>query len=300
MRRLRVAAIIATLIASAAPSSALAADWGIGDQGAGTFDNPLFTALHVRRTRLVTTWDSVLTEPATLDQWLTAARVSGLTPLVAFNHSKDDICAAPCRAPSAHSYRHALEVFHRRFPWVTELSPWNEANHGDQPTARRPELAARYFAIAHSVCRGCTLVAADVLDSSNMVRWMRRFLRAARVRPSVIGLHNYSDVNRRRTRGTDELLRMTHAQVWLTETGGIVSLRAKQGDLDAQERNAGAALDFLFDLVLRRPRIKRVYLYQWRRLDPYTNFDAGLLRPDGTPRPSYFVACRRLPAARCQ
>ena len=42
-------------------------------------------------------------------------------------------------------------------------------------------------------------MAADVLDTSNMSRCLKRFRRYAKGSPRLWGLHNYGDVNRRRT-----------------------------------------------------------------------------------------------------
>lgn len=285
--------MLTLLTMAALPAPAHATTWGMGIDSAGMSD-PLFTALPIRHVRLVTAWDSVFTDRSRLDAWLSAARVRNLVPLVAFNHSDADICPAPCRAPSMTRYRRAFRAFRRRYPWVTEITPWNEANHGKQPTAHRPELAARYYGIVHDECARCTIVAADVLDSHNMLRWLRRFLAVARPRPRLIGLHNYADIDRLQSTHTDALLRAVHARVWLTETGGVVTLRAHSDVLPFQERHAATALDYLFDLVARRPRIERAYIYEWRRTEQFDLFDSGLLRSDGTPRPGYYVVRGRL------
>ena len=286
-----LALLLASLVLAA---PAPAATWGIGDNKARSLEEPMLADLGLRKARLITPWDAVWTRPRILDDWLETARARGYTPLVAFNHSTNDICPPPCAAPSRGTYRRMIREFRRRYPWVRELSPWNEANHGKQPTARRPELAARYYEIVREECRGCTIVAADVLDSSNMLGWMRRFLRSARPRPRLVGLHNYRDVARGEVRRTDALMRMTRARLWLTETGGVVSLRAGHALQFGQERRAAEAIHHLFDMVRDRPRIDRVYLYQWQRTNRFDLFDAGLVRPDGSPRPAYFAARERL------
>ncbi|HEX8123104.1 MAG TPA: hypothetical protein VF549_17770 [Solirubrobacteraceae bacterium] len=45
----------------------------------------------------------------------------------------------------------------------------------------------------------------------------------------AVGVHNYSDINRRRTTGTRTIIRSVRrynrrAKFWLTETGGLVKL----------------------------------------------------------------------------
>ena len=127
-----------------------------------------------------------------------------------------------CKAPSVKTYKKNVKRFIREFPETREIGVWNEANHVSQPTARKPGLAAKYFLAARSVCKGCKIVAADVLDSSNMESWLSGFDRKDKGKARIYGLHNYSDVNRKRSSGTTRLLRKVGGEVWLTETGGIL------------------------------------------------------------------------------
>jgi hypothetical protein len=180
---------------------------------------------------------------------------------------------------------------------VRQFEPWNEANHQSQPTARRPELAASYYNVVRSRCRGCTIVAADVLDSNNMTSWLERFRRRAKGRPSLWGLHNYTDVNRFRTDGTRRMLAAVRGRIWLTETGGIVSFRTSSGKvaLRHSEGRAARAYEYLVKLAKRyRKRIRRVYVYQWRKTSATDRFDAGLVRENGRPRRSLAVIRRAL------
>ena len=287
-------ALALSILALAVPATAAAAvPVGIGDQSAESFAHPLFTALDVPFTRLVVRWDAVLRDPAALDRWLNSARAARARPLVAFSYTVSDHCDFPCIAPAVRDYERAFRAFRARYPWVRDITPWNEANHQSQPTARYPERAAAYYAVARRLCRGCQVTAADVLDSTNMDAWLRRFLRVAPGRPRLWGLHNYVDVNRFRTRGTDRLLRLVRGSVWLTETGGITELGGRP--LPYDERRAARATRFLFRLADRRAgRIRRVYLYQWRKTHSWDAFDAGLVREDGRPRPAYWLAARRI------
>lgn len=151
-------------------------------------------------------------------------------------------------------------------------------------------------------CRSCTVVAADVLDSNNMERWLRVFKRHARGKPRLWGLHNYSDVNRFRRRGyTARMLRAVRGKIWLTETGGVVKFETTSGRvaLRHDERRAAKAYRFLFALTRKyRKRIRRVYLYQWRKTSSFDRFDAGIVRPDGRARPSFYVIKSMLSSAR--
>ena len=55
---------------------------------------------------------------------------------------------------------------------------------------RKPRRAAQFYNIMREECRGCTIVAADVLDSSNMLPWLATFKRYAQ-HPRIWGLHSY-------------------------------------------------------------------------------------------------------------
>ena len=267
---------------------------GVGDQKAETFDDPLFVRdLHVRRSRLNTPWNAVFTEPERLAGWLEAARREGVEPVVAFERARGSNCPAqPCVLPSAGEYAEAYRVFRRRFPWVRIIQPWNEANSGTQPTGKAPAQAAKFYEIVRRGCRGCTVPAADVLDAANMERWVRRFRAALRTTPRLWGLHNYSDTNRFTDRGTRAFLRLVPGDVWVTESGGIVSFTTADGRavFPPDERRAARAVRHMFRLALRhRDRIKRVYVYQWRLDFQGNRFDAGLVAPDGKPRPALAV-----------
>lgn len=262
----------------------------IADQKAETFSDPEFRRIGVARSRLNTPWNSIFTEPARLAAWLDAARAAGIEPLIAFEHARGDACPGqPCRLPSVAAYTRAVTAFRRRYPWVRLLQPWNEANSATQPTGKRPERAAAYYEAVKKVCPGCTITAADVLDSGNLERWLDRFKSALQGTPTPLwGLHNYTDTNRFRTTGTKRMLRTVNGQVWLTEAGGIVSFMTADGRtaLSYDEQRAARAIRFLFELARLSRRITRIYVYQWKIDFPGNRFDAGLVRPDGQPRPS--------------
>lgn len=270
---------------------------GISDEDPDTFRDPRFLALGMRYARLITPWNAVFTEPDRLDAWLQAARAAGIDPMVAFNHARSDMCPArPCRLPSTAQYAAAFRAFHLEYPWVRTIQPWNEANHQSQPTGKNPKRAAQYYNVIRAACHGCTITAADVLDSPNLKRWLATFKRFAKGKPRLWGLHNYTDTNRFRSAGTKMMLRLVRGQVWLTETGGIVSFTTASGKvaLKPNELRARRAIDFLFRLARSSPRITRVYVYQWRKTQPGDRFDAGLVAPDDAPRASLAALRRQL------
>lgn len=212
-------------------------------------------------------------------------------PLVSFEHSRGDVCPElPCTLPSEEAYERAFAAFRARYPQITTISPWNEANHKTQPTYKDPLTAAVYYRIVKRLCRGCRIVAADVLDEGNMVRWLTQFRQLAKS-ARLWGLHNYKDTNRFRTKGTAAMLKAVPGEIWLTETGAIVRFQTAKGvqALPPSESRAARSMRFLFaKLIPSSPRIKRVYIYNWGS-DPLNRFDAGLLRPDGTPRRTYEI-----------
>lgn len=266
---------------------------GISDNQPTTFSDPKFQVLKLRYARLVEPWDGIFTEPDRLDAWLQAVRAQHIRPLISFEHPRGMVCPGPrCKGPSRSHYAKAWKAFHRKYPWVRDISPWNEVNSATQPTGRHPEQAAGYYNVVRASCRGCTIVAADLLDSSNIRRYAASFLRKAKGKPRLWGLHNYTDTNRFRSRGTKALLQSVKGTVWLTETGGVVSFVTDKGKvaLPRSESRARRAMDYMFRLAEQNAtRIKRIYVYQWKINNVFDRFDAGVMRPDGTPRPSYDV-----------
>lgn len=266
---------------------------GISDQSPETFADQRFRDLGIRYARLITPWDAITAEPDRLDAWLQGAKAAGVEPLVAFNHKRGEHCPAkPCTLPSVAQYRAMFQAFRAKYPWVRTVSPWNEANHQSQPTGKKPRRAAEYYNVVRSLCRGCRIVAADVLDATNLKRWLGVFKKHAQGKPRLWGLHNYSDTNRFRSRGTQALLQSVRGTVWLTETGGVVKFVTQDGKvaLPQSEKRAKRAMDYMFKLAEQNAkRIKRLYVYQWKVNNVFDRFDAGVVRPDGKPRPSYDV-----------
>jgi hypothetical protein len=266
---------------------------GISDQQATTFSDPNFQVLKLKYGRLMTPWNGIFKEPARLDAWLQAARAAGVRPLVSFERARGDQCPKkPCKAPSVGQYSRAWAAFHKKYPWIKDISPWNEINSSTQPTGKRPDLAASYYNVVRAKCRGCSIVAADLLDATNIRSYVAAFLKKAKGKPRLWGLHNYTDTNRFRSRGTKALLQSVKGTVWLTETGGVVKFTTQDGKvaLPKSESRAKKAMDYMFRLAeANAKRIKRIYVYQWKINNVFDRFDAGVVRPDGTPRPSFDI-----------
>ncbi|MEA2192492.1 MAG: hypothetical protein QOI73_2613 [Solirubrobacteraceae bacterium] len=255
---------------------------GIGEQNTTMFADPLFKALKIADARLVVSYDTVAVhfERQLVDAWLGAARKAGVRPFITFGHSR----VHPRKLPSVAEFRAAFRAFRKRYPQVDTYAPWNEINHASQPTAKAPARAAQYYDVVASECDGCTVLAGDLLDQPGMTRYLAAYRRALASTPRIWGLHNYADSNRFRTSGLRSLLKAVPGDVWLTETGGIVTFGRS---FPRDERRAGRAVAFALRLAADTPRVKRVYLYNWTGAAPAARFDSGLIAPDGTARPGY-------------
>jgi hypothetical protein len=274
---------------------------GIGDQNVALFSQPLFRQAKIRRVRLFVPYDAAR-HRAQLDEvvaYVRTARAQGISVLV--HLSTNDLRARRGRLPTARTYRRDVGRLVRtlRPLGVREWGAWNEANHPSQPTWDHPRAAASYYRQLRSLCRGCAIVALDVLDQRRVGRYIDSFYRALprRLRRTarVVGIHNYSDVNRRTTSGTRQILRAVRRHVrgprfWLTETGGIVELGRT---FRCSQRRAANRVSYLFRLLhTYRRSIDRAYVYNWFGTDCRTRMDTGLVGRHGERRPAY-TALRR-------
>src|SRR6202451_29385 len=203
---------------------------GIGDEHAQMFSETLWQQLHTKIVRYIAPYDAVI-HSYSLDQaivFIRAAEAQHEQVLVAFYHSE----YTPLSMPSVAQYKHDVEKFVRRFPYVKQYQSWDEANRGYIPhTLASPSAsaAAQYYQALIRVCKGCTVLGLDVLDAQNIgptleyiSEFKREIGRLETVMPKIWGLHNYSDINRLESWRTRDLVRALGGQVWLTETGGIV------------------------------------------------------------------------------
>src|SRR3954451_17034143 len=200
---------------------------GIGDQKTEMLADPRFEALKIRYARVTVSWDALERDwsRAELDQWMFAARISGVTPLVTFSHSR--LAGRRRVLPSPGLFAYEFQLIRKRYPWVRTFATWNEANHCGEPTCRRVARVVTYYKTMRRLCPRCQILAAELLDFPNMAKWVKEFRRRAPVDPKYWGLHNYRDANRLQTVNTRKLLAATRGYVWLTETGGIVNRQNK-------------------------------------------------------------------------
>ncbi|MBJ7328775.1 MAG: hypothetical protein JHC95_02690 [Solirubrobacteraceae bacterium] len=290
---------------SASPAKAVTGSHtvGVSDNKPSTFYDPRLKQIGIRTARVILPWNAISRDPKTVADWLNHAKVAGIQPLVAFDRTRGNNCPArPCYLPTVKQYKREFTKFHKKYKWVKYVSPWNESNHPGQPTAKNPSRVADYHHAILEVCRKCKVVAGDPLDTQGVGGWMKSYEKRLRIKHhrkvSIWGLHNYISANYFSTAGTREALRATKADVWLTETGGIVQmLTYDETRLNYDEARAARALAFALDLMSKYPcRVKRIYVYNWQAA-PKDRFDTGVINPDGRARPAFDVLSGALQAS---
>ena len=293
-----VAVLLAFPASGAAAKTNIAV--GIGDQSADMFDNANFRALKIKKARYFISWNAI-DDPGKLaaaDAWLAGARRAGVRAL--FHLDGLDI-AGNTRPPSVSQYRTKVRALVRRYRAVREWGVWNEGNSKTQPVyklsgARR---TAQYFLALRSVCRGCTIVALDLLDAGNTKSYINAFygkLGRKKRLAKIVGIHNYGDTNRAGRNNTKTIINAVRrhnrrAQLWATETGGLAYFAtATRTAFPCNEGRQARAVAKMFRIARKYRRyIKRLYPYNFFGTDCDNNlrFDAGLIRRDGSKRPAY-------------
>lgn len=284
--------LAATALAAAGCGTAEAATpkVGIGDNSHLMFLDPNYTALRTKIARKIIPYDFYhhAAERDALRVWMQNAKAAGVEPNIAFNHSD----RYPTKLPSVSNFQASLKYLKKNYPELRVFTPWNEGNHRSQPTKNNPRRAAQFYNAARKICKNCKLVAADVLDQSNMLPWVKEFRKTA-YKPKIWGLHSYTDANHNRSYRNSLTKRFVDAvpgEVWMTETGGIVAL----GRAYSYSESRGAQrVKNTLKLALGSRKIKRVYLYSWygtnqRHRKPYL-WDSGLMSWDAKPRPGFYA-----------
>jgi len=297
--RVVVLTALLALVAAAPASAAPAKPWpipkiGIGEQNPEIFASPYFKALDVKYVRVITAWDSLRHKWSRndLDEYMAAARAADVRVLLGFGHARSAKRKVRRYVPGVREFTKEFLKYKKRYPWVKDWLTWNEANHCGEPTCHQARRVARFYNNIRHNCFGCTVVAADVLDTPTMPAWVREFRRAARGDKVIWGLHNYIDANRFRTSGTKALLKAApRGQVWFTETGGLVVRRnGSRIAFPGNKKHAAKATKQVFRLARLSPRIRRIYFYHWQpsrvRLP---SWDSALVDARGKPRPAYDV-----------
>jgi hypothetical protein len=308
-RRLLPTLLIALGLVIAGPVSASPAKIkvavGIGDQSPKMFADANWKALGLKKTRYFIEWNAIEhpEELAAADEFVGAARQAGVKVLM--HISTENINSIPRRPlPSVAAYKKQVKALVARYRavGVSEWGVWNEANHKSQPTARNPKRAADFYKAFKGMCKGCKIVALDVLDQAGVERYIARWMSAAGSSgrsAKIIGIHNYSQVNRRITAkkasarypGTARIIKAVRkknkrAKFWYTETGGLASF----GTFECDRKRQANRTKFMFDMIKTYDRdVERLYSYNWFGTENggCDGFDAGLVEAGGSKRPAY-------------
>ena len=303
-------ALIACLAVTVVPAAQGKARWklGISDQSAATFVDKRFAPLKTTMARYVTPWDTMnpgrIAYANSLKNWVDHARAAHQQILIAFETSHK----FPRKIPTVTQYTKAIRRFQKAYPFIHNIQPWNEENRCQQveagyvvgqPICRKPKMAAIYYMAARRIFKGSKITGLDVLDAKNIacskmdcaLKYIRNFMKYAKPRPKYWGLHNYADTNRFSTSRTRAIAKATKSgDIWLTETGGIVSLGK---NFPYNVKRAAKALGCMFTLANSNHRVTRLYVYQYFGQKRSPLFDAGLLNPNLTKRPGYDVVRKR-------
>jgi hypothetical protein len=311
---LTITALLAGLALTLLPASASAqvdVRVGIGDQQVSMFDQSLFKARKFKLVRYFVPWNITQNEDqlALATAYVERARRDHIQVLL--HISSDDLRIKKAKLPSVARYRTQVKKIVATFRplGVRDFGVWNEANHASQPTYRSPTRAADFFVEAYRAikprCSFCNVIALDVLDQTGVERYMRSFYRhlssTYRRRATLVGIHNYGDVNRRRTTFTRNIIKQSRSfnrksRFWFTETGGLVKFGRS---FPCSEERARNRLRNMFSLArtYRTSGVERLYVYNWTAPPDGCDarFDAGLVNFDGTPRPGYTYLKSALP-----
>jgi hypothetical protein len=189
-----------------------------------------------------------------------------------------------------------VRAFIHRFPKVKRYTAWNEPDWPYRSLSKHPRKAAWFFNALVRSCHHCTVLAGDVYLPTKKDRWshgltlgswVRAYRKGLQFRPAGWALHNYYDIRTHTTNQLQTLMKLTSGPIWLDEISGV----ERRGHWPYRNQSVNAATrdeQFLFSLAHRFRRISRIYHYQWQA-NPFVGWDSGLLGPDGTPRPAYYV-----------
>jgi len=295
-------AMIAAPLASAAKSPIRVA---LADQSPRMFDSPHYRPLGMKRTRYFMASD-VMQDAAVRARaraFVLAARANGVSTLLHISTTDLREKRGPLVSTTAYRRNVGRIVLYFRNLGVRDFGSWNEVNHKTQETWNSVGHAVSYFKDMYRAvktrCRTCAVVGLDVLDQAGVDTYMTSFYKRLsptwRQRLSIVGIHNYSDVNRNRSTGTAKIIRTARkfnkrTKFWFTETGALASFRGAFPYSESRQASRMRNM-FTFASRYRNVGVERVYSYNFFGIENGTGcgsrcmFDAGLVDPDGSPRP---------------
>ena len=317
MRRLLPCLFLALIVlVPASPAAARSSvRVGVADQSPAMFDSPYFKQLKIKRTRYFVPADVMQDsrERAKARAFVEAARRNKVSVLL--HVSTADLRSKRGKVVSTTKYRRDIGrmVAYFRKLGVRDFGAWNEVNHKTQETWNRIGNAVSYYKSMYQAvkrrCKSCAVVGLDILDQAGSDRYIRSFYkrlsRTWRKRLTIVGIHNYSDVNRSRSRGTAKIINTVRrynkrTKFWFTETGALASFGRS---FPYSEKRQASRIKNMFTYAKRYHSrgVERVYSYNFFGIEDAASgcgrgcrFDAGLVDPDGTPRPVFAIFKSRL------
>ncbi|MDP2709636.1 MAG: hypothetical protein Q8O56_00335 [Solirubrobacteraceae bacterium] len=278
------------------------------------FESPHFQQLNIKRTRYFVRSNVMqnAAERARARAFMIAARNAKVQVLL--HISTTDLRSKRGSVVSTTAYRSNANriVTYFRNLGVREFGAWNEVNHSTQQTWNRVGHAVSYYKSMYQAvkrrCRTCPVVGLDILDQAGADRYIRSFYSRLnstwRNRLTIVGIHNYSDVNRNRTTGTARIINTVrrykrNTKFWFTETGALASFGSSFRYNEARQASRMNNM-FTYASRFRTRGVQRVYSYNFFGIETSNacgarcRFDAGLVNADGTPRPVLETFKRRI------
>ncbi len=312
---LTLLALLAVALVPPSPASARSSiRVGVADQSPTMFANPYFQQLKIKRTRYFVPADVMQNagELAKATAFVSAARKAGVSTLL--HVSTADLRSKRGKVVSTTTYRRNSDKLVRYFRklGVRDFGAWNEVNHKTQETWNRVGSAVSYYKSMYRAvkkrCKSCAVVGLDILDQNGSDRYIRSFYKRLsktwRKRLTIVGIHNYSDVNRSRSRGTSKIINAVRrynkrTKFWFTETGALASFGKS---FRYSERRQASRIKNMFTYAsrYRKRGVQRVYSYNFFGIETSSacgsrcRFDAGLVNADGSPRPVFSVFKKKL------
>ena len=269
------------------------------------FADANWKALNLKKTRYFIEWNTIDQpgELAKADAFVAAARTAGVSVLM--HISTDDINSTPRRPlPSNSAYKSKVGALVARYraQGVKDWGVWNEANHKSQPTAKNPKRAADFYKTFRKFkCKGCKIVALDVLDQAGVEKYIAQLDQGRRLagqegedrrgpqllpgQPPDHREERLQPLPRRRADPQGDPQAQQGGEALADRDRRPGQLRQRLQVRQARQSNR---TKYMFDLIKKYDKnIERLYSYNYFGNGCTPAFDGGLVEADGTPRAAY-------------
>ena len=253
-------------------------------------------------------------ELAQATAFVTAARAAGVSTLL--HISTTDLRSKRGQVVSTTTYRRNVGRLVALLPQArraSDFGAWNEVNHASQETWNRIGNAVSYFKSMYSAvrsrCTSCRVVGLDVLDQAGVGPLHALLLRApepdvaqAPERPSASTTTPTSTATARpgRRRSSTPRAATTGARSSGSPRPARSRASARRSRTTSRARPRGSRTCSRSPAAIARRGVERVYSYNFFGIENQgtccgrCRFDAGLVDPDGTPRPVFSVFKQKL------